>query len=37
MSGEVKLVNAVEGGAEPKESLKTSLGDTVRADPAPTE
>lgn len=32
-SGEVKLVNAVDGGAEPSGSLKMSFGDTVRVDP----
>jgi len=37
ISGEVKFVNAVEGGADPKASAKMSLGDTVRVDPAPTE
>ena len=37
ISGEVKFVNAVEGGADPKPSLNRSLGDTVRADPAATE
>lgn len=37
ISGEVKFVNAVEGGADPKPSLKMSLGDTVRVDPAATE
>jgi len=37
ISGEVKLVNAAEGGADPKASLKMSLGDTVRVDPAATE
>jgi len=37
ISGEVRLVNAVEGGADPKASLKMSLGDTVRVDPAATE
>lgn len=37
ISGEVKFVNAVEGGADPKASAKMSLGDTVRAEPAPTE
>jgi hypothetical protein len=36
-SGEVKFVNAVDGGADPKASLKMSLGDTVRVDPAATE
>jgi len=37
MSGEVKFVNAAEGGAEPKASAKMSLGDTVRVDPAAAE
>jgi len=37
ISGEVKFVNAVEGGADPKASAKMSLGDTVRVDPAATE
>lgn len=37
MSGEVKFVNAVEGGVDPKALLKMSLGDTVRVDPVPTE
>jgi len=37
ISGEVKFVNAVDGGADPKPSLKMSLGDTVRVDPAATE
>lgn len=37
ISGEVKFVNAVDGGADPKASLKMSLGDTVRVDPAATE
>lgn len=37
MSGEVKFVNAADGGAEPKASAKMSLGDTVRIDPAPAE
>lgn len=37
ISGEVKLVNAAEGGAEPKASAKISLGDTVRAEPDATE
>jgi hypothetical protein len=37
MSGEVKFVNAADGGAEPKWSAKMSLGDTVRMDPAATE
>lgn len=35
MSGEVRFVKAAEGGAEPKASLKMSLGDTVRVDPDP--
>lgn len=30
-------MTAAEGGADPNPSLKTSLGDTVRADPAPNE
>jgi len=34
MSGEVKLVKAVDGGAEPRPSLKISLGDTVCVDDA---
>jgi len=34
MSGEVRLVNAVEGGADPKASAKMSLGETVRVEPA---
>lgn len=33
MSGEVKLVKAVDGGAEPRGSWKMSLGETVCADP----
>jgi len=37
MSGEVKFVNAAEGGADPKASAKMSLGDTVRVEPAPTD
>ena len=37
MSGEVKLVNAADGGAEPKASAKMSLGDTVRVEPEATE
>lgn len=37
MSGEVKFVNAADGGAEPKASAKMSLGDTVRTDPAAAE
>ena len=37
ISGEVKFVNAAEGGADPKASAKMSLGDTVRVDPAATE
>jgi hypothetical protein len=37
ISGEVKFVNAVDGGADPKPSLKMSLGDTVRVVPAATE
>lgn len=32
MSGEVRSVKAVDGGAEPKASAKTSCGDTVRID-----
>lgn len=35
MSGDVKFVKAVDGGAEPRPSLKISLGDTVWADEAP--
>jgi hypothetical protein len=35
MSGDVKFVNAVDGGAEPKPSLNRSLGDTVWADETP--
>lgn len=34
MSGEVILVNVVEGGADCSGSAKMSLGETVRADPA---
>lgn len=34
MSGEVMLVNVVEGGADCSGSAKMSLGETVRADPA---
>lgn len=34
MSGDVRLVKAVDGGAEPRPSLKRSLGDTVCADEA---
>lgn len=37
ISGEVKLVNAVEGGADPKASGKTSVGDTVRVDLSASE
>ena len=37
MSGEVKFVNAVDGGTDPKPSVKISLGDTVRVVPAATE
>lgn len=37
MSGEVRLVKAADGGAEPKASLKISLGDTVRVDPVARE
>lgn len=37
MSGEVRLVNAAEGGAEPKASAKMSFGDTVRVEPDATE
>lgn len=37
ISGEVKFVNAADGGAEPKASAKMSLGDTVRTDPAAAE
>lgn len=37
MSGDVKFVKAADGGADPKASLKMSLGDTVRVDPAATE
>jgi hypothetical protein len=33
MSGEVMLVNVVEGGADCSGSAKMSLGETVRADP----
>jgi hypothetical protein len=36
MSGEVKLVNAADGGAEPK-SVKMSLGEMVRCEPDATE
>lgn len=32
MSGDVKFVKAVEGGAEPSGSWKISLGDTVRVE-----
>jgi hypothetical protein len=32
ISGDVKFVNAVDGGADPKPSLKMSLGETVRTD-----
>lgn len=32
-SGEVRFVNAVDGGADPSGSLKMSFGDTVRVDP----
>lgn len=34
ISGEVKSVNAVDGGADPSGSLKMSFGETVRVDPA---
>jgi hypothetical protein len=34
ISGEVRFVNAVDGGADPRGSLKMSFGDTVRVDPA---
>lgn len=37
MSGEVRLVNAADGGADPKASAKMSLGDTVRVEPDATE
>ena len=37
MSGDVRLVNAVEGGADPSGSLNISFGDTVRVDPAAWE
>lgn len=37
MSGEVKLVKAAEGGAEPKASAKMSFGETVRVEPDATE
>lgn len=37
ISGEVRFVNAVEGGFDPKPSLKMSLGDTVRVEPEATE
>lgn len=34
ISGEVKFVNAVDGGADARGSWKMSLGETVRADEA---
>jgi hypothetical protein len=37
LSGEVKSVNAVDGGADPKASANISFGDTVRIDPAAAE
>jgi hypothetical protein len=37
ISGEVKFVNAVEGGADWVGSAKMSLGETVRVDPEETE
>jgi hypothetical protein len=35
ISGDVKFVNAVDAGAEPRLSLKRSFGDTVCVDEAP--
>lgn len=37
ISGEVKFVNAVDGGLDPNASLKISFGDTVRVEPEATE
>lgn len=37
ISGDVKLVNAVDGGFDPNPSLNMSLGDTVRVEPEATE